>query len=501
MALPVAPAFDRVRLIPRPNDFLGRNVGASGELFYDKNNQTLRVFNGILAGGFEVVTEDNLPVNSANVEVATVKYLVTVTAEGNQNKYVLNGENAPDITLVQGFTYLFDQSDPTNEFYPNQNGTDANIHPMAFSADIVDGELAGGGSYTEGVIYKLDGQIVSKDKYVNDFVRATSRTVQVTIKQATPSTLYYYCTRHTGMGGTGTKGLPGSGSGSGGAGLSISETAPEDPTAGQLWLRASSGFLYVYYSDADTSQWIQPVAGNVFSGIYSDLVGLPTFATVANTGDYNDILNKPTIPSSLTDLGITDGSANQVLSTDGSGNFTFVDQTGGGGGSSFDQDLNTTDDVEFASVTSPSVITTGTGVTNFTSPTSLTLSATDGVFLSGIARSSEIVGAKTGATGTVDHSLTTASVWNHSSISANFTANIINVPTTDNRAISVALILNQGGTAYIPNAVQINSSAVTIEWEDGSAPTGNANQKDVVIFTITRIGGSFAVLGSLTTYG
>lgn len=39
------------------------------------------------------------------------------------------------------------------------------------------------------------------------------------------------------------------------------------------------------------------------------------------------------IPSALTDLGITDGTANQVLVTDGAGNFTFADAASGGGAS------------------------------------------------------------------------------------------------------------------------------------------------------------------------
>jgi hypothetical protein len=47
MALPVAPVFDRVRLVPRPNDFLNRNVGSSGEIFYEKETKTLRVYNGL----------------------------------------------------------------------------------------------------------------------------------------------------------------------------------------------------------------------------------------------------------------------------------------------------------------------------------------------------------------------------------------------------------------------------------------------------------------------
>lgn len=46
--------------------------------------------------------------------------------------------------------------------------------------------------------------------------------------------------------------------------------------------------------------------------------------------NYNNLSNKPSIPTELQDLGIQDGSANQVLTTDGAGNFTFEDAAGGG---------------------------------------------------------------------------------------------------------------------------------------------------------------------------
>ena len=36
--------FDRVRIIPRPDDFLDRNVGSSGEVFYDQQADTLRLY-------------------------------------------------------------------------------------------------------------------------------------------------------------------------------------------------------------------------------------------------------------------------------------------------------------------------------------------------------------------------------------------------------------------------------------------------------------------------
>jgi len=43
------------------------------------------------------------------------------------------------------------------------------------------------------------------------------------------------------------------------------------------------------------------------------------------SGDYTDLSNTPSIPSVLTDLGITDGADGQVLTTDGLGNFAFQD--------------------------------------------------------------------------------------------------------------------------------------------------------------------------------
>ena len=41
MASNTAPVVDRIRIIPRPDDFLDRNVGSSGEVFFDKQANTL----------------------------------------------------------------------------------------------------------------------------------------------------------------------------------------------------------------------------------------------------------------------------------------------------------------------------------------------------------------------------------------------------------------------------------------------------------------------------
>jgi hypothetical protein len=68
---------------------------------------------------------------------------------------------------------------------------------------------------------------------------------------------------------------------------------------------AEDGKVYV----STGSAWVALALGTeVFSRAYSDLTGTPT------------------IPSSITQLGISDGTANQVLKTDGAGNFSFVDR-------------------------------------------------------------------------------------------------------------------------------------------------------------------------------
>jgi len=112
----------------------------------------------------------------------------------------------------------------------------------------------------------------------------------------------------------------------------------------------------------------------------------------------------------------------------------------------------------------------------------------------------EKYGALTSATGTVTHDCDNGHIFSHSSISANFTANITNLNCDTGYATTVTLVLNQGGTAYMPTAVQIAGSAQTITWQGGSAPSGTANGIDVVTFSILNASGTYTVLGSSVSY-
>lgn len=91
----------------------------------------------------------------------------------------------------------------------------------------------------------------------------------------------------------------------------------------------------------DGTQWAPGTDSGGGSGIA--LTDLSVAAEPAASGDgglaYDNAtgiftFTPPVIPADLNDLGISDGTNGQVLTTDGSGNYTFEDASGGGGGSS-----------------------------------------------------------------------------------------------------------------------------------------------------------------------
>lgn len=138
-------------------------------------------------------------------------------------------------------------------------------------------------------------------------------------------------------------------------------------------------------------------------------------------------------------------------------------------------------------------VTDESKATMFTSPT-FTGTTT-------VQQTTDVVVKMSAATGVVAHDYSQTAVWYHTGVLANFTANFTNIPATDMRGISVTLIIAQGATPYIPNAVQIGGVAQTINWQNGVTPPGLANKKDMVNFLLIRINDIWTVTGSLASYG
>ena len=102
-------------------------------------------------------------------------YTVTVASYYGSNYFYIDSSRAPTLSLTEGNTYRFDQSDATNS-----------SHPLRFSTTS-NGTHGSGSEYTTGVI--TNGTPGSSGAYT-----------QITVASGAP-TLYYYCTNHSGMGG------------------------------------------------------------------------------------------------------------------------------------------------------------------------------------------------------------------------------------------------------------------------------------------------------------
>lgn len=144
----------------------GQSLTSSlGTLTIDSNTANFSV-SGLTATGLL-----GTPTLSTNVTT----YAVTVASYYGGNIFYINGAAYPTLSLAEGSTYRFDQSDNSNSGHPLRFSTTAN------------GTHGGGSQYTTGVT--TSGTPGNAGAYT-----------QITVAVGAP-TLYYYCTNHSGMGG------------------------------------------------------------------------------------------------------------------------------------------------------------------------------------------------------------------------------------------------------------------------------------------------------------
>ena len=343
-------------------------------------------------------------------ESSTVTYTVTVATKNSTHRYLgsgsssgykIDGSFSPTLKLVPGNTYRFDQEDSSNSGHPLRFYYEADKTTAYTTGVTTNGTAGSSGAYTEIVVsdstpsvlhYQcsshayMGNQVVTNTRNLTGFdtddlsegstnlyytdARVDSRISSATIDADTlngqnPS----YYLDYTNFSNTPT--IPsdvsdltdttsiiptdltdlsisdgsagqflktdGSGNfsfatvsgGSGGIALTDLSVGAEGTASGDGSIAYNDSTGVFTYTPPDLSSYITSVA-------FSDLTGTPTTIagygiTDAFDGDYNNLTNTPTIPSDLTDLGISDGTSGQVLTTDGSGNFTFTSVSGAGG--------------------------------------------------------------------------------------------------------------------------------------------------------------------------
>jgi hypothetical protein len=316
---------------------------------------------------------------------------------------------------------------------------------------------------------------------------------------------------------------------------------------GSFWYDTTDGIFYIYVRDTNTGQYFWVTAstsfstGNLFEFFYQSdqpegtgTGEIPVGSLWYDTEDGTLFVYVRNINSSgyawVTSYGAVGpegpmgatgpaGSTTEVTNgtsgtsgtsgATGSSGTSGLSGTSGTSGSSGDSGTSGSSGSSGFSGTSGDSGTSGTsGTSGITPTTSLSLSesltVTGTSTFNGLAvlqEVTEVINSTPGATSsTVVYDFTTGSNWYHSSANTNYTANFINIPTTDNRATTLTIVINQGSTAYIPTAVQIDGNCQTIKWAGGTA-SGTSNQVDVIGFTFIRTGGDWAqVLGQINTF-
>ena len=140
------------------------NIEISSSAFHlDPSNNTMTISGSITAtdgniGGFTIDSDE---IKSTALASETVNY--TVTNNGSSN-YLIDGVAQPALTFVVGNTYVFTMASSVMSNHPFRIGTSAN------------------------------GSVIS------DGVTVTSTSLTIVVSASTPTSLYYFCTAHSGMG-------------------------------------------------------------------------------------------------------------------------------------------------------------------------------------------------------------------------------------------------------------------------------------------------------------
>ena len=224
-------------------------------------------------------------------------FAVTVSNPGSGNKYYIDSVLQDTVNLVEGATYIFDQSAGSNSG-----------HPLRFSATS-DGTHSGGSEYTTGVT--TAGTPGSSGAYT-----------QIVVAIGAP-VLYYYCSNHSVMGGTASTLTNVSvdvifGSGWGRAGWSTGTWS--QPGINSFSMAASLG----------TETVVEGTGINVTASGILGTYSLGTYAVNQGTG-VTIVESGVAIASAIGTLTSVTGVANVTLSTGTQGSYSIgaISVTGG----------------------------------------------------------------------------------------------------------------------------------------------------------------------------
>jgi hypothetical protein len=263
------------------------------------------------------------------------------------------------------------------------------------------------------------------------------------------------------------------------------------------------------------------VAGTVYTAAQPNITSVGTLTGLTSNGTINFTNASNVSLGAVGNVKITGGTTGQYLQTDGTGNLSWSTVISGGASNISNGTSNINIPVANGNITigingfSNTTVFSESGISipgdagNITGAnyvianyfTGNLVNSTANLTLLTVDKSIETIVPITGATGVVTHDFSTGGVFYHSSIAGSFTPNFTNVPATNNTITIIALVLNQGVTAYAPTGnIQIAGVNQTVKWSSGVVPSGTSLGIDSVSYALMRVGTSWVVTGATGSY-
>jgi hypothetical protein len=111
------PIFNAIRIIPRESAFLNRTAGFRGEIYFDRETDTLRLFNGQTQGGILLAKADLSNVSNAAFSAKAAAANIGIGGSGSIS---VATDDSTTVTIGSGNTLQFiGESGITTEFGPN----------------------------------------------------------------------------------------------------------------------------------------------------------------------------------------------------------------------------------------------------------------------------------------------------------------------------------------------------------------------------------------------
>ena len=329
--------FKTLRVDPKETAYLDRQTASNGDIAYDKEVKTLRVFDGTTKGGAALSRADLANVSETDfVSLATSSglfgpniHIHNTVVNSNQlsgdKDYVTFTVGTNNITALYLTKYV---GVDLKAFFAIQEGdawtvgqdvnqmlTYGHLGPwdpsLAVGSNVLAGNplhpgaatLAANTTYTVW-IQQTGSNITEYALSTNPYwVPATADLpADYSSDPATPTILYQ------------------DGAGTGAGGVSVEDSVPTTTDSGSLWLDTNTGILYVYYDDGTSGQWIQPTFP------YPDVTNLATVSSlsaVATSGNYSDLVNTPSqfelsvAADDSTQISISSGETIRFVGADG----------------------------------------------------------------------------------------------------------------------------------------------------------------------------------------